>query len=392
MPGVTVVGAGVAGLTIGLSARAAGLRRHRPRSAPRGRRPRPHLALRRLPLRRRPAPVPHREPARRRFHLRRPGRGGDRDPAQERRPHVRPVPRVAAAAEHPAGDAVLADGRARPSICVRKERLRRRVVRGRHRQQVRPHALRDLLQALHREVPVLLAGGAASRLGARRRQPRGDRQARAGGRPVVAAEEHADAEAGRDDVPLPPTRRRASSRTGWPKASAGGGGRVLLGPARRRHRGSAAAGSSRSAPAASAFPVDNVVWTAPITLATSCSASRASTSSTCRRIFYNFEIDAPAKLDFQWTYYGGDEIFSRVSAPTAFAPSMAPPGKSGLCVEVTCREGDERWQAPERLTEAVIADLVRTGRSTRRPQVERVHIERVPFTYPIYKLELPAAS
>ena len=38
-------------------------------------------------------------------------------------------------------------------------------------------------------------------------------------------------------------------------------------------------------------------------------------------------------------------------------PSTVPPGKSGLCVEVTCREGDERWQAPERLTDRIVADL-----------------------------------
>jgi protoporphyrinogen oxidase len=55
-------------------------------------------------------------------------------------------------------------------------------------------------------------------------------------------------------------------------------------------------------------------------------------------------------------------------------------------VEVTCREGDERWQAPERLSGAVIDDLVRTGTLDAREQVRRVHIERVPFTYPIYKL------
>jgi len=61
-------------------------------------------------------------------------------------------------------------------------------------------------------------------------------------------------------------------------------------------------------------------------------------------------VNKPAKLDYQWTYYGGDELFSRVSAPVVFAATTAPPGKSGLCVELTCREGDERWQHPERHT------------------------------------------
>ena len=42
--------------------------------------------------------------------------------------------------------------------------------------------------------------------------------------------------------------------------------------------------------------------------------------------------------------------------------STTPPGKSGLCVEFTCREGDERWRNPERYIAAIVADLVRTRR------------------------------
>ena len=91
-------------------------------------------------------------------------------------------------------------------------------------------------------------------------------------------------------------------------------------------------------------------------------------------------------MDYQWTYFGGDEIFSRVTSPEAFLTSTTPPGKSGLCVEFTCREGDERWQNPERYTQEIVADLVRTGAIDATSDVERVHIERVPYTYPIYKL------
>jgi protoporphyrinogen oxidase len=103
-------------------------------------------------------------------------------------------------------------------------------------------------------------------------------------------------------------------------------------------------------------------------------------------LFYNVEVAAPDKFEYQWIYFGGDEIFSRVSLPGAFAKTTVPAGMSGLCVEVTCREGDERWQHPDRLTAKVIEDLVRTGTLDSADQVRRVHIERVPFTYPIYKL------
>ena len=134
------------------------------------------------------------------------------------------------------------------------------------------------------------------------------------------------------------------------------------------------------------FPVENLVWTAPITLANRLLGVEGVDLEYLSTIFYNFEIDAPYKFDFQWTYYGGDEIFSRVSAPTVFAATMAPPGKSGICVEFTCKQGDERWQHPERYTQAMIDDLVRTKTIDHAGQVQGVHIERVPFTYPIYKL------
>ena len=197
---------------------------------------------------------------------------------------------------------------------------RGRVVRSRHRQQVRPHALRDLLQAVHREVPVLLAGRLASGLGPCRRQPRRHRQARAVRRPVVAAEKHAAADTGGHDLHLRSDRRRrvlGAAHGGHPRGWRPRPARTVASTA----SSSAAAGSSRCAPATNVFPTENVVWTAPITLANELLGVENVTLDYLSTIFYNIEIDTPATLDFQWTYYGGDEIFSRVSAPTAFAPS-----------------------------------------------------------------------
>lgn len=131
---------------------------------------------------------------------------------------------------------------------------------------------------------------------------------------------------------------------------------------------------------------DNIVWTAPLTVINRYLDIAGVDLEYLSTVFYNLELSKPVKLDYQWTYYGGDEIFSRVSAPTVFAATMAPPGKSGLCIEFTCREGDERWQNAERYTGAMINDLVRTGTIDSPSDVEAVHIERVPFTYPIYKL------
>jgi protoporphyrinogen oxidase len=131
---------------------------------------------------------------------------------------------------------------------------------------------------------------------------------------------------------------------------------------------------------------ENLVWTAPLTTLNALLEIPDVDLEYLSTIFYNLEIGKPGKLDYQWTYFGGDEIFSRVTAPEAFLRTTTPPGKSGLCVEFTCRQGDDRWQHPEQYTERILADLVRTGTIDAISDVERVHIERVPFTYPIYKL------
>jgi protoporphyrinogen oxidase len=131
---------------------------------------------------------------------------------------------------------------------------------------------------------------------------------------------------------------------------------------------------------------ENLVWTGPLTALNEMLGFSDVDLEYLSTLFYNFEIGKPPRLDYQWTSFGGEEIFSRVTAPEAFLSSTVPPGKSGLCVEVTCRQGDERWQAPERLTDQAVADLVRTEMINSAADIERVHVEAVPFTYPIYKL------
>ena len=163
------------------------------------------------------------------------------------------------------------------------------------------------------------------------------------------------------------------------------GGRIILGQdvtgietAGRRVVG-VTAGAER-------IPTENIVWTAPLTTLNALLGLKDVDLEYLSTIFLNFEIGKPPRLDYQWTYFGGDEIFSRVTAPEAFLPSTVPAGKSGLCVEVTCRQGDARWQNPDSLRQPVTDDLVRTGMIASAADIERVHIERVPFTYPIYKL------
>lgn len=132
---------------------------------------------------------------------------------------------------------------------------------------------------------------------------------------------------------------------------------------------------------------DGFVWTGPITDINKMLGFEQFKLKYLSTIFYNLEINAPSKFPFQWTYFGGEEIFSRLSTTTNFSTTMAPAGKHGLCVEVTCIEGDDRWQHPEKLTQKVIEDLVKSETIDRADEVLNVHIEKVPFTYPIYTLD-----
>jgi protoporphyrinogen oxidase len=104
-------------------------------------------------------------------------------------------------------------------------------------------------------------------------------------------------------------------------------------------------------------------------------------------ILYNIEVEAEVLQKQQWIYFGGrDTELSRVSITTEMAPYMAPPGKTGLCVEVTGFEGEGAWRDPEALVPRILDDLVRLKLVRAREHFGRVHIERVRDTYPIYDL------
>jgi len=105
-------------------------------------------------------------------------------------------------------------------------------------------------------------------------------------------------------------------------------------------------------------------------------------------IAFNYEIEGPPQVPYQWTYYGAEElIFNRASLPANFAPHTAPPGFSGICIELACMEGDGIWNEPEHLRSLVERDMVRTRLVRRYNEIVDLHIERIRNTYPIYTIE-----
>lgn len=132
---------------------------------------------------------------------------------------------------------------------------------------------------------------------------------------------------------------------------------------------------------------DLVVWTAPLTTLTRQLGMPVPKLEYLSTVLYNLEVIGPPQQATQWCYFGGnDTIFSRVSVPVHFCQTNAPPGKHGLCVEVTASIADEVWNQPEKLIEPVLRDLVKTKVLKSKEDVENIHVERIPHTYPIYAL------
>ncbi len=134
-----------------------------------------------------------------------------------------------------------------------------------------------------------------------------------------------------------------------------------------------------------------VVWTAPITVATEQLGLGRPRLDYLAMLVFNVMVAEDCPRDYQWCYYGArDLLINRVSIPRFFSTATAPPGTTGYCCEVTCMEGDRRWLHGERLTDWIVDDLVRVGLVRSRANVLDVRVERVPETYPIYRVDYPA--
>jgi protoporphyrinogen oxidase len=133
-----------------------------------------------------------------------------------------------------------------------------------------------------------------------------------------------------------------------------------------------------------------VIWTGPINQAARGLGLEPFELDYRALLLYNVMAEHEVQHPFQWCYYGEREIsFLRVSIPRFFDPATCPPGTTGLCVELTCQQGDERWQYGERLTDWVVDDLVKVDLIPDRSAVHDVRLERVPHAYPIYHRSYP---
>lgn len=135
------------------------------------------------------------------------------------------------------------------------------------------------------------------------------------------------------------------------------------------------------------FEADTLVWTAPLPELFALLAEGAPALKYLSTVLFNIEADAARRPPWQWVYVPDpDIVFSRVSFPAQFWPGAAPAGREGICVEVTCRQGDDTWQKPGALESRVAADLVRSRLIESESAIRDCHVELVGNTYPVYTI------
>lgn len=134
-----------------------------------------------------------------------------------------------------------------------------------------------------------------------------------------------------------------------------------------------------------AFACDVLVWTGPLSEILALLKHDRSDLEYLSLLLYNYRVNHAPRLRYQWCYYGAQDIpFNRASLPARFNPLLAPPGKAGICVEVTSRQGEAAWKKPEALEPAIRTSLKLTGLVEDENDILDVHIEKIPHAYPIY--------
>ncbi len=105
-------------------------------------------------------------------------------------------------------------------------------------------------------------------------------------------------------------------------------------------------------------------------------------------VFVYLKLDKPSVSPDSWLYLPERHLtVHRISEFKNFSPHAAPPDKTMVCAEITCRIGDEHWRASdEELIEIATTDLGRIGLVAPHEVLEGF-VRKIPFAYPVYDLQ-----
>jgi len=105
-------------------------------------------------------------------------------------------------------------------------------------------------------------------------------------------------------------------------------------------------------------------------------------------VFVYLKLDRPSVSPDSWVYLPEKHLtVHRIAEFKNFSPHCAPPDKTMVCAEITCRRSDHIWRAsPEELEKIAERDIVSVG-LIEPGQVISSFIKKIPYAYPVYDLE-----
>jgi protoporphyrinogen oxidase len=134
--------------------------------------------------------------------------------------------------------------------------------------------------------------------------------------------------------------------------------------------------------------VEDLIWSAPVSRIAKLLDLEDPNLNYLSLICCNIMVNHPPFIDYQWTYYGGESmIFVRTSVPTLFNINTSPPGKSGICAEITCMENDDSWQYPEKYKELIEKSLINAKLIKNKDEIIDIRFEKIRNAYPIYTID-----
>lgn len=105
-------------------------------------------------------------------------------------------------------------------------------------------------------------------------------------------------------------------------------------------------------------------------------------------VFVYLKVRKPQVSPDNWVYLPQKHLtVHRISEFKNFSKCCAPPDKTLICAEITCRVGDDIWKADvDALRKIAVRDLCEVG-LLKEDEVEDAFTKRIPFAYPVYDLD-----
>lgn len=106
-------------------------------------------------------------------------------------------------------------------------------------------------------------------------------------------------------------------------------------------------------------------------------------------LFVYLKLNKPQVSPDSWLYLPEKHLtVHRISEFKNFSPECAPPDKTMVCAEITCRVGDDHWRADdEELIATAVSDLESIGLIKADEVLEGSFVKKIPYAYPVYDLE-----